>query len=561
MCKKFKRKFILFLIIISTIAVIFALPTSAVEDYSSFFENYKYNLPSNPMPEDFDVSMPLTTEFNDISDTNQKKYDTNKKEYEINQADFNIEINNDGSAYITETWKVNYIGSYSRFYKDICWGSLNSDDYFKSINNLSVSIDGVPCSPTKDVDARPEYTFSTESGDRGCTVSCYKSSINTTREYTISYQLKDIIKCVDNDYYLFVYRLIGANFDKKVYNITVNITAPNGCKLSERFVSNGKCTSLSDNCFQITSSGYKGQYKVRMRIDGGKIPGAINITNDDINEFDDNDINFAKLMIILIASAVILPWLISFCYHLIIVLHVRKHPEALDKKVEYWRTDLNPLEFVALATHWRKYSIIAAALAYYISTNLIKYNESDNSIYLSDSLAIYDNSFKNFFAQIKALTEDDPSYEKYGQNIFILDDLVRILQENPRYCKAISEQYHNAIVSISSKKLDSKKLKKIMKDGSFIIQTINSYFKKQTVTFSDVVNSRGNYLHLMELTVNGQSSKVVNNTSPQQNELAVLLRYLCIYTTPYTDNKSSNSNGSSCSSCSSCSGCGGGGAD
>ena len=66
------------------------------------------------------------------------------KQYVINTAEFDVELNEDGSADVTETWTVDYqSGEFSRFYKNIYMAVPIDEEYDIEFN--FVSVDGKSC--------------------------------------------------------------------------------------------------------------------------------------------------------------------------------------------------------------------------------------------------------------------------------------------------------------------------------------------------------------------------------------------------------------------------------
>ena len=203
------------------------------------------------------------------------------KEYQIKSASFEAWLNEDGSADVEETWQVKYTkGSFTRFYKEINTKDLNEEERFSSLEMESVSINGQACTLTKDISGRPDNTYSMEGTGKGTEISMYLRSRNVTNEYRMRYRLHDVVRCVDGQYWLFVYRFIGKNFSKEVSKVRVTIHGPEGSSTKVLFASAGGGSAQdggSDASLQASSS--SGMFKVRLRIDGaGLFPGAVPIT-------------------------------------------------------------------------------------------------------------------------------------------------------------------------------------------------------------------------------------------------------------------------------------------
>ncbi|MBQ0000053.1 MAG: DUF2207 domain-containing protein, partial [Clostridiales bacterium] len=219
-------------------------------------------------------------------------------EYSIPMAEFEVVINEDGSASVHESWQVRFIsGDFTRFYKDLSTADLPKDESFTSVSDVAVYIDGTPCEYADDTDSRPEYHYNLSSDTPGATLSAYVKSSKVTRTYDFYYTLNDAVKCVDDSYNLFVYRFIGANFSKKVDAVEITVTVPEQAYGDVLYVSDGE-SSADGNRITTIAKNCSGMYKYRLRIDGTEIPGAVNITSDDLtNKTDDNDDDFSMTFI------------------------------------------------------------------------------------------------------------------------------------------------------------------------------------------------------------------------------------------------------------------------
>ena len=153
--------------------------------------------------------------------------------YSVQAAEFTVNVNSDGTADIVEKWTICFeSGSFTRFYKDIVMNAGNEDTVNLYTDSVYVRIDGTDCTYTDDTEGRPDYTFHLEKSSMGAQVDCYKSSQNVTRTYEIGYRIKEAVKCVDDAYYLFTFRLIGANFPQTVKKVNLTVTTPEGLAFS-----------------------------------------------------------------------------------------------------------------------------------------------------------------------------------------------------------------------------------------------------------------------------------------------------------------------------------------
>ena len=60
------------------------------------------------------------------------------------------------------------------------------------------------------------------------TYEVYAKSQNQIRSYEIRYTLDDVVKYVDNDFYIFSYRFLPNDYKNKVKDFNVYILAPEG---------------------------------------------------------------------------------------------------------------------------------------------------------------------------------------------------------------------------------------------------------------------------------------------------------------------------------------------
>ena len=209
-------------------------------------------------------------------------------EYSIPSAAFTADLQTDGSAIITEEWTVKFIsGSFTRFYKDISYSSLPTDEKFTAISDVSVWIDGVECTPTNDTSGRPDLHYNLSGTKPGATLSAYMKSSGVTRTYRFRYRVKDVIKRVDDAYDLFVFRFVGANFSKTIRSISVQVNAPDG-QITCLYNTSGKA-EVSGSTLTVTGSSVSGMFKVGARIDGASIPGAVKISASDLSNAKDGN--------------------------------------------------------------------------------------------------------------------------------------------------------------------------------------------------------------------------------------------------------------------------------
>ena len=82
-----------------------------------------------------------------------------EKEYDISSADFEVILNRDGSADVTEEWVVTYTeGEFTRFYKDI-YKDVTKLEKYDDIQFNNFWINDISCDEAYDTSTREDYTY------------------------------------------------------------------------------------------------------------------------------------------------------------------------------------------------------------------------------------------------------------------------------------------------------------------------------------------------------------------------------------------------------------------
>ena len=206
-------------------------------------------------------------------------------DYSIPGAEFTVTINEDGSVDVVEVWTVRFEeGSFTRFYKDIVTNADKEDSVKLVQGSVYARIDGRDCVITDDSAGRPADHYHLEANGNGTEISWYKPSQNVTRTYEVGYRLTNAVKYVDNSYYLFTYRLIGANFSKHVDSIKVTINTPEGTANDLRYATKAdNATITNGHVINITASGNSGMYKVKLRMEGTAFSDTVPLSGKDLN--------------------------------------------------------------------------------------------------------------------------------------------------------------------------------------------------------------------------------------------------------------------------------------
>ena len=137
-------------------------------------------------------------------------------------ADFLIEIEEDGSAIVSERWEVEFSGEdefsrYGRVY-------LPSQRY--ALTDWHVAVDGKPCTLLGAPDeARPEGRAAVYEDERGTVVEVYHRSENEARTIEIGYTVQDAVLLYD-DVAEFAWNLTGASEVSHTGYVRASLTLP-----------------------------------------------------------------------------------------------------------------------------------------------------------------------------------------------------------------------------------------------------------------------------------------------------------------------------------------------
>lgn len=288
---------------------------------------------------------------NDIVGTSSNSENADKV-YNINSADFNILINDDGSARITETWEVSYQkGEFSRFYKNILM-DLPESESFNGIKNFSANIDGIPCTPTDDTTGRPDGHVALTKNGKIATYELFKKSENQTRQFQVNYTLPDIIKLVDNEYYFFSYRALPKGYQKKIddFKITVELANPTTeAEIELKYLTDGKPMKDGKKII-ITAHNVNDLQKIQLKITGKTfiIPETSKISNVSNNNStsDDADATLFEFTIVMIICVFI--WLKTIVGNIKRRKLVLKNPRIVEEYIVKWRHRITPYKIICL---------------------------------------------------------------------------------------------------------------------------------------------------------------------------------------------------------------------
>ena len=145
---------------------------------------------------------------------------------ELHSLHFDIALQEDGSALITETREVVFTGDHA-FTR---YGVVNVFAGPRVFRDWQVSIDGTPVPQLDEPDNenRPENTFAVEDGDEENTVYIYfRQQGSGTRVFQISYRVENAVKLY-SDVGEFSWNLTGENAISDIGTLTATLTVPEG---------------------------------------------------------------------------------------------------------------------------------------------------------------------------------------------------------------------------------------------------------------------------------------------------------------------------------------------
>lgn len=224
------------------------------------------------------------------------------KKYTIESVHFDVLLTEHGDANITETWVINYEkGEFNKFYKNI-YIDLPKEEEFSDIEDLEVEVDGEEYELTLD-GSRSEGFYSSSYSDSTYTYEVYFNKSEEISKITVSYTLKDIVKCVENEYYMFVYRFLPAGYKNNISNFSINIKTeqPEESKMTVLYKTKGDLdVGFNTN---IEASNVSDMYKVKLRIDGNifsTLSSKSYLNNEDIKNSNNSSSIIGDLVVFFI---------------------------------------------------------------------------------------------------------------------------------------------------------------------------------------------------------------------------------------------------------------------
>lgn len=362
--------------------------------------------------------------------------------YTVDKVDFNIELNSDGSALISEEWTLTVDENCREcFSRDI----FVVDDNFERISgmsDLSVSLDGNNCSEENGDVLREGTYFYTESEG--------KYSVNWfvpnggTHTFFIRYMLDDAVKIYNNKAYFYC-RPVNEDSNLICRNVTVKISTPSEC-FAENFeiTDSGSLAGTKDeNCVTFFSSNTAGFVKV-----GISMPEDVFTVSELTHIVDDNSLYIVILSVLgAIAFVVIVLGVFFTVKHEQLIRSYREKrckkkllDDSIDKAQRIVFSQISPAELIKTilpdVTNNSDYFIMTVLELYtrgYIKVTSHGFTASENSMTDSCKRALDKNEkriiylfnnarWEEFISAPKSFYEEIQSFNKNIKYLSILND-------------------------------------------------------------------------------------------------------------------------------------------
>lgn len=481
------------------------------------------------------------------------------KEYTIENADFDVYLDENGDATVEEKWIVNFEkGDFTRFYISRLL-KTNELENFKDIQFESFKINGTECSKTDDTENRPEGTYSIINNGNKIEYDWYFRASNSMLTLENKYKLTNVVKYNDKGYAFFCYRFVGAEFDKEIENLNINIHSPSSCKFEVRH-NGGMDYNIKDNEVEFKESNSSSLVKVNVAMNKDIFFGNItHISQDVLDEIaqeekqeEIEDIIFGCFFvgaIILIIMIIILKSISRYKNNKL--AKNQEYVEGIIKKLKM--NNITPFEY-SLINNVQKMPMNQFKLIFLelLRKNILEIKK--DKIFIKYDMQNNLKSFEcNFLRNIKRFEKDEIGYITMEELSYMIMD--------PNIVAGITLEYNGDFI---------KKCKKEIKKD---IKVLNIFYNKYSYGYSNEMSeildkyTKHNFIEIENLYYMASTILITNSSEEDYSSNNYYdydsLYYMDYYSHRYIDNSStSDSSGcSSCSSCSSCSGCGGGGAD
>ena len=494
------------------------------------------------------------------------------KEYTIKSANFDVQLVENGDAFITETWDIDFTkGNFTRFYVER-YLDVPYLENFSDIVHHSFTINGKECSPNQSTDRIPGTYSLTRDGTYE-TYAWYIDAENENIVFETFYVLRNVVKYTEDDYALFCYRFIGKNFEKEIQNVNIKISAPRACSMEVRH-GNEYNPSINSDFINFSTKNSTGLVKINVAMPKEAFLDTIPyISNDQLKESSNDTRSIFETMIsiflFIIFGGVFINILRSFGKGKKISNHIKKIAKDPNKVKlimdQFMQHDITPIEFNRiLGESFTAMNAFRLILLDLIRRTIITIDKTSLHI---DTTKL--NMLKNYEqAFIDILISNMPFDTESQRKSILLTEFFNAL--------ALQHQQISRSMSPLRKMLKASQKDKAIKEDAEILKTYtylnsNAYSNSTYDLFE--YYERNQTIDLMALyhlasatpTTSERVSSKQFSTTPKRifdihgfyTELSDILDISAArYVAPSTPD-----NNSGCSSCSSCSSCGGGGAD
>lgn len=483
-----------------------------------------------------------------------------EKQYDIENATFNVMLTEDGNAYVTEKFEINFKkGDFTRFNLS----RLKSPNEMEAYDNIQINsfrIDGEECSKTGDLDNRPENTYRIlDTGDK-IEYEWYFRANNRMVTLENSYLLNNVVKANENGYAFFCYRFLGVDFKKEIKNLEINIKAPKSCAMEVRNNSNMDYTVYEDNV-NLSDTDRCGIVKVNVAMDKEIFSPNIKIISQEAIHFgDENEDESNGEGIIVVAFLAVVCTVLAFLF----VSHKRNKLANNEKYIndilnELKIDNVTPFELSKIyglnSTYVHKFKLIFLEL---VRRGI--FNISEDEIYIYDSSM---DDLKGF--EVKCIKAFNKYTKRVGldKKYITMYELLLILNNIDTLADIVEDYDSSEILKFKEKYKGKIKVLKVY---------FNSYAKGYSDEMGEIISKYKEYNFIELENLYYMASKELS-TSQRENDYYDEMRdndyyyyndaflFMDYHSHRYIDNSNNYNNGTSCSSCSSCSSCGGGGAD
>lgn len=485
----------------------------------------------------------------------------NALEYDINKATFDVVLEPSGDAVITESWDLEYLeGGFTRFYKEI-YKHVTEVEKYNGIDFIDAYIGGEEVTKTFDYANRPDSTYGIEEEGKVYRVNFYKR-INEARKenYKITYRVKNVVKATDDDKAIFVYRYVGANFEKYIGDVEITVKSLGNAPIKLEYINQVSDYKSDNGIFKLEVGGSSGLLKCSVSLPQDYFEELVYIPMDKIKGYRE-PIEAADIIGIASIVVVIFSFFFFITFSIIRTRKLRKKidddPKLIDKYIKRYEDEgIEVLKIIKRLI----YTIYPMQIVTIEILDLIRRDQasiSKDNITISKQLNGIDKEIIDVVLKYIKYKEEGHSYK------FDIVDLTNFISTtDKKELRDVSDMYKD----LSKIKLQLDKDFKFETDELTLLRmSYDVYPEYKSINtydvFDNIISNKKtpDYKTLIALGISDYKS----TNDAENSTMPILLFSTAVDTNIVKEKTTSSSTGgcSSCSSCSSCGGCGGGGAD